>query len=134
MQAFALKGPSPDAVIIDPAAEGFILQLKEDAPRLRIKRADNAVIEGIQLVASAIDAGVLMIHPRCKHLIDELQGYSWDPKAQERGEDKPVKTNDHACDALRYALMAYRREINRRVMTIDHEKPLPADPLALARL
>lgn len=134
MQTFALKGPSPDAVIIDPAAEGFILQLREDAPSLRIKRADNAVLEGIQLVSSAIDAGVLMIHPRCKHLIDELQGYSWDSKAQERGEDKPVKTNDHACDALRYALMAYRREINRRVMTVDHEKPLPADQLAMARL
>ena len=134
MLSFAMKGPSPDVVVIDPAAEGFILQLKEDAPQLRVKRADNAVIEGIQLVASAIDAGVLMIHPRCKHLIDELQGYSWDSKAQERGEDKPVKTNDHACDALRYALMAYRREINRRVMNIDREKPLPPDPLALARL
>lgn len=134
MRAFAAKGPSPDTVVIDPAAEGFILQLREDAPELRIKRADNAVLEGIQLVSSAIDAGVLMIHPRCKHLIDELQGYSWDSKAQERGEDKPVKTNDHACDALRYALMAYRREINRRVMTIDHSKPLPPDPLALARL
>lgn len=134
MLKFAIKGPSPDTVVIDPAAEGFILQLKEDAPQLRIKRADNAVLEGIQLVASAIDAGVLMIHPRCKHLIDELQGYSWDPKAQQRGEDKPVKTNDHACDALRYGLMAYRREINRRVMTIDHKQRVSADPLAMERL
>lgn len=134
MLNFAMKGPSPDVVVIDPAAEGFILQLKEDAPLLRVKRADNAVLEGIQLVSSAIDAGVLMIHPRCKHLIDEIQGYSWDPKAQERGEDKPVKTNDHACDALRYGLMAYRREINRRVINIDHSKPVPADPVAMARI
>ena len=87
--------------------------------------------EGIQLVASAIDAGVLMIHPRCKHLIDEIQGYSWDPKAQQRGEDKPVKTNDHACDALRYALMEYRREITRRVITLDHKKEVPARRLAV---
>lgn len=134
MRKFAQQGPPPDSVVIDPAAEGFILQLKEDAPELRVKRADNAVLEGIQLVSSAFDAGVLMIHPRCKHLIDEIQGYAWDPKAQERGEDKPVKTNDHACDALRYALMAYRREINRRVMQIDREKPLPPDQLAMARL
>ncbi|MBQ8508056.1 MAG: PBSX family phage terminase large subunit [Clostridia bacterium] len=134
MRKFAQQGPPPDSVVIDPAAEGFILQLKEDAPELRVKRADNAVLEGIQLVSSAIDAGVLMIHPRCKHLIDEIQGYAWDPKAQERGEDKPVKTNDHACDALRYALMAHRREINRRVMQIDREKPLPPDQLAMARL
>lgn len=134
MIAFAAKSDMPDVVVIDPAAEGFILQLKEDAPHLRIKRADNAVLEGIQLVASAIDAGVLMIHPRCKHLIEEIQGYSWDSKAQERGEDKPVKTNDHACDALRYGLMAYRREINRRVITIDHEKPISPDKLAMARI
>ena len=38
-----------------------------------------------------------------------------------------------ACDPLRYALMAHRREINRRVMHFD-EKPLSPDPLALARL
>ena len=134
MAAFAAKGPAPDVIVVDPAAEGFILQLKEDAPNLRIKRADNAVLEGIQLVASAIDAGVLMIHPRCKHLIEEIQGYSWDSKAQERGEDKPVKTNDHACDALRYALMAYRREINRRVINIDRKESVSADSLAMARI
>lgn len=134
MEAFARKGPAPDVVVIDPSAEGFILQLKEDAPGLRIKRADNAVLEGIQLVSSAIDAGVLMIHPRCKHLIDEIQGYAWDPKAQERGEDKPVKQNDHACDALRYGLMAYRREINRRVMTIDRKADVSSDRLAMARI
>ena len=133
MTAFAANGPSPDMVVIDPSAEGFILQLREDAPQLRVRRADNAVLEGIQLVASAIDAGVLMIHPRCRHLIDEIQGYSWDPKAQARGEDKPVKTADHACDALRYALMAHRREIMRRVMTLD-KKAIPADPLVMARL
>lgn len=134
MAAFAAKGPAPDVVVVDPAAEGFILQLKEDAPQLRIKRADNAVLEGIQLVSSAIDAGVIMVHPRCQHLIDEIQGYSWDAKAQERGEDKPVKTNDHACDALRYALMAYRREINRRVMSIDRENNVSTDRLAMARI
>ena len=127
MIAFAQRMPmQPDGIIVDPAAEGFILQLREDS-NLRIKRADNAVLEGIQLVASAIDAGVLMIHPRCKHLIDELQGYAWDPKAQERGEDKPIKQNDHACDALRYALMAYRRDITRRVMEIGrNNSEIPA--------
>lgn len=134
MAAFAAKGPSPDMVVIDPSAEGFILQLREDAPGLRIRRADNAVREGIQLVASAMDAGILMIHPRCRHLIDEIQGYSWDPKAQAHGEDKPIKTADHACDALRYAMMAYRREIMRRVMSVDNEKAISADPLAMARL
>ena len=104
----------PQAVVIDPAAEGFILQLREMSD-LRIRRADNPVLEGIQLVSSALDAGKIRIHRRCKHLIDELQGYVWDEKAQERGEDKPVKQNDHACDALRYALMEYKRDIRRMI-------------------
>ena len=134
MIAFAARYKRPpEAVIIDPAAEGFILQLREDSA-LRIRGAHNAVRDGIMLVASALDAGVIRIHPRCKHLIDEIQGYAWDSKAQAQGEDRPVKANDHACDALRYGLMEYERDITRMVMEIGRTRPLPPDRLALARL
>ena len=134
MIAFAARYKRPpEAVIIDPAAEGFILQLREDSA-LRIRGAHNAVRDGIMLVASALDAGVIRIHPRCKHLIDEIQGYAWDSKAQAQGEDRPVKANDHACDALRYGLMEYERDITRMVMEIGRARPLPPDRLALARL
>ena len=34
-----------------------------------------------------------------------MYGYSWDPKAQARGEDKPIKRDDHAVDAERYGVM-----------------------------
>ena len=37
-------------------------------------------------------------------LIEEFGGYVWDAKAQEHGEDKPLKVNDHCMDALRYVL------------------------------
>ena len=123
----------PEAVVVDPAAEGFIMQLREDSA-LRIRGAHNAVREGVMLVASALDAGVIRIHPRCKHLIDEIQGYAWDAKAQERGEDRPLKVNDHACDALRYGLMEYERDITRMVMEIGRDRAVPPDRLALARL
>jgi hypothetical protein len=43
----------------------------------------------------------LAVHRRCRRTIDELIGYRWDPDAV--GE-YPLKENDHACDALRYAL------------------------------
>ena len=131
----AFAGDETGLIAIDPSAEGFILQIREDAPRLRIRRADNSVNEGVQLVGSALSAGLIRIHPRCKNLIRELSGYRWDPKAQAAGQDKPLKHDDHACDALRYALMARRREINRRVMNFEKAKLcLPPDPLALARL
>ena len=38
----------------------------------------------------------------CKMTISELGGYVWDDKAKQRGEEKPVKLNDHAMDAMRY--------------------------------
>lgn len=100
-------------VVIDPSAEGFILQLYEDSPALRLKKADNAVLEGVQLVSAALDAGKLMFHPRCERLIAEMEGYRWDERARERGEDKPRKEDDHAVDALRYGLMHYRRDVRR---------------------
>ena len=38
----------------------------------------------------------------CVGLIKELQSYVWDDKAAARGEEKPVKMQDHAPDAARY--------------------------------
>ena len=37
-----------------------------------------------------------------------MQGYSWDEKAAEKGEDKVVKKDDHLIDAGRYALLTTR--------------------------
>ena len=34
--------------------------------------------------------------------IQEMQSYAWDPKAAQRGEEKPLKIHDHAPDAFRY--------------------------------
>lgn len=133
LAAFASAAPT-ELVAVDPSAEGFILQLREDSPGLRIRRADNAVTEGVQLVGSALAAGMLKIHPRCKNLVREMSGYRWDPKGQLSGVDRPIKADDHACDALRYALMVHKKEINRRVMNLDRIQALPPDPLALARL
>jgi hypothetical protein len=35
-------------------------------------------------------------------LIKELKSYVWDEKAAQRGEEKPVKMQDHGPDAARY--------------------------------
>ncbi len=96
---------------IDPSAKGFIRQLHEDGER-KIRNANNTVrtkgdkvdeLAGIELVSSIIEAGMLRVLKKCKHTIGEFSSYRWDPKAQEeRGEDKPIKQNDHCMDALRY--------------------------------
>lgn len=84
--------------IIDPSAASFIALLVRDR-RFRVIPADNDVINGIRETASAMVKGLIKIAPDCKATIKELAGYVWDDKS---AEDRPIKVDDHACDALRY--------------------------------
>jgi PBSX family phage terminase large subunit len=107
-------GGVPRWLAVDPSAESFQLQLHRDGVR-GVVDADNAVQDGIRLVASLLATRRLVIHRSCRGLIDELPGYAWDDAAANKGEDKPVKANDHSCDALRYAVTttqaAWRRQV-----------------------
>ena len=86
---------------VDPSAASFIAQLYADrAPHLA--PADNTLLDGIRRVGTLLGAGRLKIHCKCSGLIKELSGYGWDAKAQQRGEDVPLKGGDHGPDALRY--------------------------------
>lgn len=90
-------------VIIDPSATSLINLFKQN--KVAVKEADNAVIDGINLVLSWLDdERIHIVEEKCKNIIREFNSYIWDMKAQEKGEDKPVKQNDHALDALRYLL------------------------------
>ena len=92
----------PSLVIVDPSAASFITQLRSDNLQFPVQAADNAVLDGIRRTSMLFDRKKLFIHRRCTGLLSELSGYVWDDKAQERGEDSPVKVNDHGPDALRY--------------------------------
>ncbi|MBA4535443.1 PBSX family phage terminase large subunit [Brevibacillus halotolerans] len=95
----------PEILFLDPSAAALILELKEKGIKY-VRGADNTVIDGIQLVSNLLsnNGGRLFVHESCVNLIREFSSYSWDVKAQERGEDVVTKENDHALDALRYAL------------------------------
>jgi PBSX family phage terminase large subunit len=96
-------GVRPDWTVVDPSAASFIEQLHSDGFR-GITPADNSVLDGIRTVSSLLAADRLRVHESCKPLITELASYSWDDKATEQGEDKPMKVADHAVDALRYGI------------------------------
>lgn len=93
----------PEWTVVDPSAASFIEQLFRDKVSGVIP-AINDVLDGIRTVASLFAADRLRIHASCTGLIDELPGYSWDDKAALKGEDKPIKVDDHSCDALRYGV------------------------------
>jgi PBSX family phage terminase large subunit len=90
------------AIYIDPSASPLIAQLEEDG--IYPHQADNAVLDGIQSLSNLLENNRLFIHQDCKETLREFSSYIWDEKAQQRGEDKPIKENDHCLDALRYAI------------------------------
>lgn len=100
----------PRFAIVDPSAASFRVQLSRDG--VNSTPADNDVLYGIRLVASLLGAGKLLIarptdmNPDrgCPRFIQEAPGYSWDPDATAKGEDKPIKVADHSLDQLRYGV------------------------------
>lgn len=89
------------AIYIDPAAASLKIALRQkDLPVLDAK---NDVLPGVKITSKFVSNKNLVIHKSCSTLIEHIQSYAWDPKAADRGEDKPIKVNDHICDALRYA-------------------------------
>lgn len=101
------KHKSPDgttrytAAIIDPSAANFKLTARKKG--IKLKDAVNDVLEGIMLVSSMFALRRLKINKhKCPNLLKERSSYVWDEKAAALGEEKPVKSNDHALDALRY--------------------------------
>lgn len=98
-------GKDPAAVIVDPSAASFIAACA--AAGIYVIQADNEVLDGIRKTASMFARKLIKVSAtRCPCLLDEIATYSWDEKAAARGEEKPVKTSDHSCDALRYRINA----------------------------
>jgi PBSX family phage terminase large subunit len=97
-------GYTPSSIEVDPSGASFKTQLRQDGVS-RIRDADHAVLDGIRTVSSGLTEGTLKIHHSCEGLLSEMSTYSWDAKAQERGEDRPLKVADHGPDALRYLAM-----------------------------
>lgn len=102
-----LRGVTPERVIVDPSALSFRVQLHRD--QMTTHLANNDVLDGIRNVASLLATKRLLVHRSCEGLIEEFPGYSWDPDKAEKGEDVPIKAEDHSLDAMRYAVHSTRQ-------------------------
>jgi PBSX family phage terminase large subunit len=101
-------------IYVDPAAASFKLELRRR--NLPVLDANNDVLLGIKHTSKFIGQKTIAIQAGCKTLLEHIQSYAWDPKAADRGEDKPLKVNDHILDALRYAICSEfpRGELSHR--------------------
>lgn len=102
------KYGAADWIAVDGAASHFKVQLFEDGMS-NVMNAHKAVEAGILTVASLLAVERLYVSTNCKHLIEHVPGYMWDPKATKRGETAPVKLDDDEMDAWRYVVYTSRR-------------------------
>ena len=101
LEPYAVKN-----IYIDPAAASMQLELQRRG--MHVVHANNDVMNGLTYTCSEMRKGNLLICSECKNTIRQIESYVWDTKAAARGEDKPVKVEDDACDALRYGVFTHK--------------------------
>lgn len=74
-------------------------------------KAENAIIPGITEVITLFKSKQLSVFRGLTNLLDEMEGYMWQTgTGGEELKDRPVDEHNHACDAMRYAVMGWRSE------------------------
>lgn len=92
---------------------------KDNRLKLKVKTYAPDTYEDIKKTQDLFNNNRFFIHQDCTNSISQAQTYSWDKKAQQKGEDKPLKINDHCPDMWRGGLYGPR------------EKTVPATPLGV---
>lgn len=94
-------------VFPDPENPGGIETLRQQNVNTReVVKGKGSVQRGIQMVRELLLQGKLHVNKRCLNLIHEFESYAYDDDEEDRNkEEKPLKANDHALDALRYVVM-----------------------------
>ncbi len=111
------------ATYVDPSAAS----LKQEFYRNSVKGiadGQNDVLAGIRYLGQLLTNGSLKICRDCPNLIKEFSTYAWDSKASARGEDKPIKANDHAIDAAKYCLFSHFFHKSENSMTAEEVRSL----------
>ena len=98
----------------DPSQPAYIREMNNEG--LYTIPAKNDILPGISAVSEKLKIKgngkpSLFIDKKCKHLIHELENYKYAEKNGSGGAyaEIPVKKDDHACDALRYAVYSMKK-------------------------
>lgn len=102
---------------------------KQDIEELRalgvgpIELPNNDTKIGIEKVNELVKNNRLKVFKTCKNTIDEFETYHYPEKKEDReSEEEPVKFNDHALDALRYAIMGCTNYAGGGIVLPDRRK------------
>jgi PBSX family phage terminase large subunit len=101
-----VKGCNFNRVYPDPESPSAIEMLNQKGIQvIEVIKNKDSIQNGINRIRELFKQGKLRIHKSCTSLISELETYAYPEKRPENNEKEvPIKENDHAIDALRYAL------------------------------
>ena len=85
---------------------------------LTVYKADNDVTMGIERVTNRGKTGRLKISPACRNLINEAESYRYKEET-----DKPIKSDDHAPDALRYLISGIDQFATPEIVSVNDTEP-----------
>lgn len=90
----------------DPESASGVEELKRRNINTRdVLKNKDSIRNGVNTIRELLKANRLFVHDSCINLIWEFETYSYPEKrAAHNEEENPIKENDHALDALRYAL------------------------------
>ena len=93
-------------IFVDPSAADWLN--KADTQRLRVYAGDNDIDKGVAKCKSFFANDIIFIDKKCINLLKELESYQYDKQRIQGNEtEKPMKKNDHAVDAMRYAFTEF---------------------------
>ena len=81
---------------------------KDKRVRMKVRTYAPDTFKDITRIQDLFNNRRFFIHESCKDSITQVQTYCWDVKAQQRGEDKPLKVDDHCPDMWRGGLFGSR--------------------------
>ena len=85
---------------------------KDKRIRMKVRTYAPDTFKDINRIQDLFNTRRFFIHESCKNSITQAQTYCWDTRAQQRGEDKPLKVDDHCPDMWRGGLFGSRLSRN----------------------
>jgi phage terminase large subunit len=93
-------------IYADPSAVNWIETAR--LKRLRVYEANNDIDSGLAKCKAFFKNDIIHIDRSCEHLIREIESYRYErDKFNKNLTERPIKKNDHAVDALRYAFTEF---------------------------
>lgn len=118
----------------DPESPSGIEELRRRGVNVReVVKNKDSIKNGISVVRELLNTNRLRVHKSCTNLIWEFETYSYPDKKPDHNENEnPLKENDHAMDAMRYALMMDNAHTHEQFhdpisyLSLEEDVPNPA--------